>query len=161
LRVSVHDAVFGGVSDPRNVTLIKLFNLIDIGERSGSGLPSIFEVWKTQGWKMPVLEEQFNPDRTILSLALSPQESKKVAIKSGDKTKVAIKSGDKVKVAISKAKKQAIIDYLSGHDVCKASEISALLEVNTSRTKVYLKELITDGIVISEGGNRNRTYRLK
>jgi len=71
LRISIDDALFGGISDPRNANLIKLFNLINIGERSGSGLPSIFEVWETQGWKTPVLEEQFNPDRTVLTLTLS------------------------------------------------------------------------------------------
>jgi predicted HTH transcriptional regulator len=74
LRVSLDDAIMGGLSDPRNVTLIKLFNLIDIGERAGSGLPNIYAVWEGQGWAPPKLEEQFNPDRTILSLALSQTE---------------------------------------------------------------------------------------
>ena len=29
----------GGKSDPRNKSLMKMFNLIDIGEHSGSGVP--------------------------------------------------------------------------------------------------------------------------
>lgn len=29
----------GGVSDPRNKNMLKLFNLIGIGERAGSGVP--------------------------------------------------------------------------------------------------------------------------
>jgi len=64
-------------------------------------------------------------------------------------------------VAISDAKKKAIIDYLVVHGSYKASDLSALLEVNASRTKVYLKELIADGLVIADGANRNRTYQLK
>jgi predicted HTH transcriptional regulator len=48
-----------------------MFNLINIGERAGSGIPSIFAVWKKQGWKEPVLEEQYRPDRTILTLGFS------------------------------------------------------------------------------------------
>ena len=151
LRVSVHDAMVGGISDPRNITLVKLFNLLNIGERAGSGIPSIYSVWKKQGWKDPVLEEKFNPDRTVLSLALSPQEGEKVAIISGDNKKV----------AISETKKQAIIDHLTEHTVCKTSELSSLLEINASRTKVYLQELVSDGLVVAEGANRNRTYRLK
>jgi predicted HTH transcriptional regulator len=151
LRISIQDAMIGGISDPRNITLVKLFNLLSIGERAGSGIPNIYSVWEKQGWRAPVLEEQFNPDRTVLSLALSPQESEKVAITSGDKEKV----------AISSAKKKSVINYLTNHNVCKASELSALLGVNASRTKVYLQELIADGIVVADGANRNRTYRLK
>ena len=150
LRVSINDAV-NGFSDPRNYTLVKLFNLIGIGERAGSGVPNIYAVWKNEGWQEPILEEQFNPDRTILSLTLSPQTIEKVTIKSGDK----------IRVAISEVKKKAIVDYLSEHGSCKASELSELLEVNASRTKVYLKELIAEGLVIADGANRNRTYRLK
>jgi len=150
LRVSISDAV-SGFSDPRNNTLVKLFNLVGIGERAGSGVPNIYAVWKNEGWQEPKLEEQFNPGRTILSLMLSPQDNRKVAIKSGDK----------IKVAISEVKKKAIVDYLSEHGSCKASELSELLEVNASRTKVYLKELIADNLVIADGANRNRTYRLK
>ena len=35
----------GGESDPRNKALMKMFNLINIGERAGSGVPNIFNVW--------------------------------------------------------------------------------------------------------------------
>lgn len=31
----------GGESDPRNKALMKMFNLINIGERAGSGVPNI------------------------------------------------------------------------------------------------------------------------
>lgn len=47
---------------------MKMFNIIGIGERAGSGVPDIFDVWKSQGWETPVIEEQYNPDRTILIL---------------------------------------------------------------------------------------------
>ena len=80
----------GGESDPRNKALMKMFNLINIGERAGSGVPNIFNVWADEGWEEPVIEERFDPDRTILSLSFL----KKVAEKSGEK-KVAEKSGEK------------------------------------------------------------------
>ena len=151
LRISATDAVSGGVSDPRNATLIKLFNLIEIGERSGSGLPSIFNVWETQGWKAPLLEERFNPDRTVLSLVLSQFNDRKVAINGSDNGKV----------AISYIQKQKIIDYLTENGVCRASELSDLLGVTQARVRVLLSQLTVDGTVIANGANRNRTYRLK
>lgn len=44
-RIDIEDAKSGGVSDPRNTTLIKMFNLIDIGERAGSVIPNIYKIW--------------------------------------------------------------------------------------------------------------------
>ena len=80
LRISIEDALVGGISDPRNFTLFKLFNMFNVGERAGSGIPNIYHVWKTQNWKEPALTEQFNPDRTVLSLALTDQKSQNITV---------------------------------------------------------------------------------
>lgn len=69
LRVSVEQAIVGGRSDPRNATLVKMFNLIGIGESAGSGIPNIHAVWEKQNWQLPVWAERFNPDRTYLALS--------------------------------------------------------------------------------------------
>jgi len=53
------------------------------GERAGSGVPNIFNVWADEGWEEPVIEEKFDPDRTVLSLSFK----KKQAIKTSDKNK--------------------------------------------------------------------------
>ena len=36
----------GGISDSRNKVLMKMFNMIGIGERAGGGVPDIYSVWK-------------------------------------------------------------------------------------------------------------------
>lgn len=78
IRINVQEALVGGVSDPRNESRIKMFNLINVGERAGSGLPSICAVWQKQRWKTPEITESFGPDRTTLLL---PLVSEKMAIK--------------------------------------------------------------------------------
>ncbi len=55
-----------------------MFNLISIGERSGSGVPNIFNTWADEGWKEPVIEERFDPDRTILTLEFVEKQAKKI-----------------------------------------------------------------------------------
>lgn len=40
----------------------------NIGERSGSGVPNIFNIWEDEGWKEPVIEERFDPEHTTLTL---------------------------------------------------------------------------------------------
>ena len=64
----------GGESDPRNKALMKMFNLINIGERAGSGVPNIFNVWADEGLEEPVIEERFDPDRTVLSLSFKKKD---------------------------------------------------------------------------------------
>lgn len=90
VRTGKKQMLRGGISDPRNKNLMKMFNMINIGERAGSGVPDIYTVWKNEGWKTPEVIEQYNPNRTILILPFE----EKTAVKIGDK-KSAIKIGDK------------------------------------------------------------------
>lgn len=75
----------GGISEPRNKNIMKMFNLIRVGERAGSGVPDIFNVWNMEGWVPPTIEEKYSPDRTILSLTFKPKQSEKKISKSSCK----------------------------------------------------------------------------
>lgn len=77
IRTGKEQMLKGGISDPRNKALMKMFNLIGIGERAGSGVPDIYHVWEEYAWKRPEVIEEYAPDRTILKLSFV----KKVAIK--------------------------------------------------------------------------------
>ena len=72
----------GGISDPRNKAIMKMLNLIAIGERAGSGVPDIYSVWADKGWKDPEIEEQFDPDRTILTLAFTKKQAERASGKN-------------------------------------------------------------------------------
>ena len=51
IRTGKRQMLRGGISDPRNKTLMKMFNMIGIGERAGSGIPDIYQVWEeNEGW---------------------------------------------------------------------------------------------------------------
>lgn len=150
-RIEIDTAKSGGVSDPRNGTMLKMFNLIDIGERAGSGIPNIFRVWREQGWTAPVISESFEPDRIMLSLAFKKSDDKKVSIKSDDK-KVTIKTA---------RQKNEIIMYLTDHASAKNADIAELLGVKSTRVKQLLKELLDEDVIVAEGSNKNRVYKLK
>ena len=74
-----------GESDSRNKALMKMFNLINIGERAGSGVPNIFNVWADEGWEKPIIEERFDPDRTVLTLPFVKKVAGKNVRKSDEK----------------------------------------------------------------------------
>ncbi len=137
----------GGESDPRNNALMKMFNLINIGERAGSGVPNIFNVWADEGWEEPVIEERFDPDRTVLSLSFKKSGDKKAAIKSGDKkvTKKTQMQYDKILAFMEEGKEYGIWAF------CE------LLNLKESRTKEILKGLSDDIEMI--GSNRDRRYK--
>ena len=149
-RIEIDAAKSGGVSDPRNGAMLKMFNLIDIGERAGSGIPNIFRVWHEQGWVMPDIAEQLEPERTVLTLRFEKVGGKKSTIKVGDK-----------KSAINIKTKESIIAYLTDKPEAKASSIAEFIGLKPSRTRDYLNELIAEGIVVAEGKNKNRIYELK
>lgn len=69
-RTGIAQMRLGGISDPRNKALMKMFNLLKIGERAGSGVPSILDVWQQHGWQEPEFTENSNPDRFSVKLAM-------------------------------------------------------------------------------------------
>lgn len=143
----------GGKSDPRNKSLMKMFNMIDIGEHAGSGVPNIFNVWENEGWEEPIIEESFDPDRTSLILKFVEKQ----VIKTGDK-KQTIKASDKKHANKTYKNKEKIRLYLQGHETAKTSDIAEVLGLSVARTRVVLSEM--DDIE-PLGINRTRAYRLR
>jgi len=147
-RIGIDVAISGGFSDPRNGTMLKMLNMIDIGERAGSGIPNIYRVWHDQNWVEPTITQSFEPDRTTLSLTFEKTSDKKQAIKTSDKRIFIIQ-------------KEIIIGYLTEHATAKTSEIADALNISAPRARAVLSRLLSEDIIIGEGANRNRTYRLK
>lgn len=75
--------------------------------------------------------------------------------------KIAIKNSDKGVAAKTASQKIAILEYLTDHASAKCSDISNMLGVKDARARRILSEMIAEGTVVADGGNRNRTYRLK
>ena len=74
----------------------------------------------------------------------------------GDNEKI----GDK-KSAINKRTKQAILVYMKGKEFVKARDVAEAINLKPSRTRDYLGELVKEGLIISEGSNRNSIDRIK
>ena len=159
-RIDLNEAKSGGISDPRNTTLIKMFNLINIGERAGSGIPNIYNVWKKQGWQEPEISENFEPPRISVNLPLEKSGGKKAAVKSGGK-KAAVKSGDKKLSAKTIEHRNRIVDYLTVNVTAGRNKLAELLGLKDSRVKVILSEMVADEIIVAEGDFKTRVYRLK
>ena len=153
VRTGKNQMRMGGVSDPRNKSLMKMFNLINIGERAGSGVPNIFNVWADEGWAEPVIEEQFSPDRTSLLL-----EFKKKQVKKTSDKKQAKKTSDKKQAKKTYENIEKIRMYLQKNGESKAKDISDYIGLSSARTRAIMAEMEE---VDTLGGNSNRTYILR
>lgn len=140
IRTGKAQMLKGGESDPRNKSLMKMFNLINIGERSGSGVPLILNTWEDEGWEKPVIEERFDPDRTILELEF---------VKKTSEENKRRKTGAHI---------EKIQEYLGENGASKTKDIAAYIGLSPARTRAILAEM---GNVEIIGTNTNREYRLK
>lgn len=138
----------------RNHAIASAFSYMKIIEKWGSGIPRIFEDFSGYGLKSPELIDS-DGDFRVNMYRMSNAPDKKVPIKSADK-KMPIKGANKKMID-----KKLIIDYLKINSVAKTSEISEFIGTGVRRARVILGEMVADGIIISEGNNKNRVYLLK
>ena len=131
---------------------MKMFNLINIGERAGSGVPNIFNVWADEGWKEPVIEERFDPDRTVLSLSFVKKQAKKTSDK-----KQAKKTSDKKQPKKTLGNIEKIKYYLEQNGESKTSDIAEYIGLSPARTRALLSDMKE---IEAVGGNSNRAYKL-
>lgn len=117
--------------------------MIGIGERAGSGIPDIYQIWKNEGWAMPVVEEKYNPDRTCLTLTFAKKQ--------------AIKTSEKNKTRKTLEIQDAIREYLQQNGSSKTSAIAEYIGLSPARTRNILVNMKD---VVAEGANKNRKYHL-
>ena len=137
--IGIERAKTGGISDPLNPALVKLFSFIDIGSRTGSGIPGIFRVWNQRGWRAPVISESFHPERITVTLEIGNAADKRM---------------------ISNVQKEMIIDYLTDHVTGDAASLAEVLGVKPSRARRLLQQLADEGIVIPDAAEEPH-YSLK
>ena len=154
IRTGKKQMLKGGISDPRNKALMKMFNLIGIGERADSGVPDIFAVWKNEGWEEPTVEEQFDPNRTLLILPLRKQAKKTSELKQAKKTSE-LKQAKK-----TLQNKKKILDFIGINHASSTHAIAQWIGLSDARTRVLLKEMIEDGLLDSTGKTKQKKYSL-
>ena len=74
-RVNKAVAIEGGTSDARNSHIFNIFALVDIGERSGTGIADLYGHWKENNLPAPVIMEEYDPDRVKITVYTDPDQS--------------------------------------------------------------------------------------
>ena len=148
-RVPLDTAKNGGVSDPRNAAMARMFRFVDVGEYTGGGIPNLYRVWKAEGWPEPVFTENCSPARVSLTLYMTSRCSGENPI-----------DGRRVPLG-ALSQRQLLIEYLTDHPVSDLFALSKALGVSLSRTESLLQQLADEGIVTVEADQGNHLYELK
>ena len=154
----------GGESDPRNKALMKMFNLINIGERAGSGVPNIFNVWADEGWEEPVIEERFDPDRTVLSLSFLKKEDAKMKEDANFIQKNERSLKEVLKEVLNQKdyeKTLPIIEYLERNSSITTQTARQITGKSLATAWRYIQILVKADILESDGNTNNAEYILK
>ena len=169
-RIDIDVAKSGGVSDPRNGALIKMFNLIDIGERAGSGIPNFLAVWEKLNFGEPEMHESFEPERITIKFSLPSDLDDKNSDNSGyssDKIQKnrdnSIADSDNQALGSDKnitRQQFAIIEYLNNNKCIGTAKAAEILGVKAARARQILSGMVASGLIVAEGANKNRTYHI-
>ncbi|PRR81781.1 RNA-binding domain-containing protein [Clostridium vincentii] len=152
LRITREEALKGGISDPRNENIFKMFNLLGVGERAGSGLENIHLAWREQKWIVPDLEESYNPDSITLTLkttSILPEKSIK-KLKSGLKEKYSKLSKDEVMALVAAEQEEYVTN----------NRLQQLLDTHTVNSNKILSSLVDKGFLETDGVGRGTKYHL-
>lgn len=184
-RIGIDEAIAGGISDARNSRIFNMFSLIQVGERSGTGLCNLYHVWESSGFKRPELIETTNPDRSTLTLQFdrggSPPYSyhlgghftpsvretgiaNDAAYKSGvvnDAVDVVNDAADVVSNAVDVVSgavndnERKVLAYLGQFPHCKIADICAATALGKSTVDRCLRSLKDKGKLTRRGSDKS------
>lgn len=152
LLVSAEPVWRGGVSEPRNPVLQRLFGLLYLGEREGSGGPAIRQAWAQQHWRTPALREDIEHSETHLLLS-------QVRLFPPDAVAELRKTVGGGFDALDEVGRIALVTAAVESGVTHA-RLCELTGAHSRDVTLRLQELVRKGLLISKGSPRAKTYTL-
>ena len=161
LRVSLEEAVDGGISDPRNENIFKMFNLLGIGERAGSGIGKIAKIWNDENWIKPQLKESFSPDRVELVLSMVSADEK-VGNENADDDVTKLDKKSLIDEILSEFSREEIDIILITmlEDTVNNSYLQQVLGKDSKYISKILKRIVAKGGLEVSGTGRGTEYNL-
>ena len=141
-RIDVQEAIAGGVSDARNARIFNMFSLINVGERSGTGICDVFSTWKANGLAKPRITETLDPDRVSFVL-------------EGDFSRLGQGEG------AGESTEQRILKILADSPELTLKEISLRLPLPLPNVKYYMRKLQDDGSIVRVGSKYQGRWQVK
>jgi len=158
LRISLAEALAGGISDPRNPVIFKMFSLINVGERAGSGLSNIQRAWEEQHWETPLIIETFEPERITLKLKIE-RISDKTVLEQNDGKATVNDGKTTVKRNLNQTQEQIII-LINKNPKITIDDMASAIGITKRNIEKNIKILKDDGILLRIGGKKEGHWQI-
>jgi ATP-dependent DNA helicase RecG len=152
LLVSIEQVWRGGVSESRNPVVQRLFSMLQLGEREGSGGPAIVQAWRQQHWRAPRLWEDVNHSECHLQLrhvSLLPEESV---------TAVRAQLGAQFEALDELGRLAVVTAHAEGS--FHHARLRELTNDHSRDITLKLQELVRKKVLVASGNTRATTYRM-
>ena len=149
-----------GFSKIRNRGIANAFAYMNLIEQWGSGIPKILDQAREYGLpEIELIDMGIAFRVNMYRVTESNDNGKRQTIKTNDKNKrQTIKTNDK---QIHTTENEcAVTAYLKEVECARTAEISEVIGLSPDRTRVILASMARRNIIVAEGANRNRVYRL-
>ena len=155
MRIPVELALKGGESDCRNRLIQDMFRYIGLGESAGSGLPKIFDGWRRQHWRKPLLRELEQPsEQTLLelhTLSLVPEEAiQELREQLGAEVFDAL--DDRERLILVTAHIEKTVDH---------SRMMSVIDIHPRDLSAILARLVERHLLFQDGSGRGTVYFLE
>ncbi len=152
LLLSREQLLRGGVSECRNPSLQKMFQMLGTGDKAGSGIDKIRTSWHEQRWQSPRVAETIKPDRVQLTLPMIstlPEEAI-AELRSRFGTAIEGLGGDEMQALVVAVEEGSITNQ-------RLQDMLVLHRVDITR---MLQGLVRNGLLRPEGRTRGTRYLL-
>ncbi|OZG59679.1 ATPase AAA [Bifidobacterium myosotis] len=176
VRTGVEQMRLGGMSDPRNAGIMRMFGLIDVGERAGTGIPDVFATWAAAGLPEPRIEEAFGEaERTMLTLELaSVTNNEQINVADEQINEQINASGEQINVADEQINEQinasgeqindrqtTVLDVIRSNPNITYDELSRAVGVSSSTVRRDVDALVADGLLKRIGSRKTGHWEVQ
>ncbi len=153
LLVSRDQYYAGGESVCRNKALQKMFSLLGVAEKAGSGTDKIMKGWRETNWRTPKIEEQQEPDKVVLTMPMELFLSDEAKTKLTEKFGILIVNSFDHNVL-------SVLAMASDEGYVTNNRLRYSLNLHKSEITEILKQMTQKGLLVSKGYGRGMRYLL-
>ena len=152
LLVSLDQYYTGGESVCRNKSLQKMFSMIGVAEKAGSGTDKIMKGWRETNWRSPNIYEQQEPDKVVLVMPMESFLSEETKAKLTEKFGIVANSFDHHVLSI--------LALACDEGAVTNTRLRYSLSLHKAEIANILKLMTQKGLLITEGHGRGMRYLL-
>ena len=152
MLVSKEQYYSGGESVCRNKSLQKMFAMLGVAEKAGSGTDKILKGWRESNWRAPILDEHQKPDKVKLTMPMESLLSESVKQKLEEKFGSIIGSFEHDVLSI--------LALACDEGNVTNERLRYSLNLHKGQIAELLKRMCQNGLLIAQGYGRGMKYYL-